>query len=1134
MLRDSIRGIVQNLLWIILLVGTTGFHPLVSHVSAAELCQYPDTCSGITWPEDGDWKVMGTETEPNNDAAIGEQIQLVGDGTCPNLYFVKKNSGSQPFLFFRVRMNYSGTVGSGTYDDTVWVHLRTPGTDPLPQYSLAWDSESGDYTTHGLEFQVPAAGQTAAAGWDSYTSDDYDCKETGVNPNCIVKKYLWDIDGTSAGTYTARSEGFVRTVDGIACGGGTYTFVDMAVSCAYFQRVGAYQDSTVPDLCASTLYMMPATREGANDHNPIQLFTSGDIGRGVSLTDPITTPMWGSPTQAVVSDFTAHLRNGRVVVIWETASEVQTAGFNLYRVEPRTGARTRVNDGLIPALLGEPQGGRYYAADLDASPGKTLSYVLEEIEFGGSRRIYGPFSVKPVVDGPGAESDGMLPDGQSYARQGKVPPTRVKRDGIPGFNAGADLNLAVPAGNTPRSLKIGVRDPGLYRLDATEIAAALGLPVNTVRGCIRARQVMLSNRGRRVATMAGADGESLYFYGEGIRSIYTDVNVYFLKVGAGLPMRSLPARRIASIPPRTVFTDRLHAEQDVRLFTSLFHDPESDFWLWEYLVAGDPSLQAASFAVKADGAAGGGTLTVNLRGITETGVHNEHHAIVKLNGTILGEDSWTGSVPHSVTLGVPSEVLRDGDNSVELIAVRDSDVPYSLFALDSLDLSYERRCRAVSDRLLIRSDAAGPILVEGFSSSRILVLDLAVPRFPRILTPAATGGGAGNGWVKFTSEAAGRPYLTVCLSAAGKPAYLGLRTSAGLKRKAGKGREYIVITSPELSGAASSLADYRRRSKGLTTLVVTTEQIYDAFSWGIVTPYAIRDFLAQASSWNPAPKFVVFAGEGSFDYKNVKGYRDALVPPLMADTPNGLAPSDARLADFAGEDGLADVALGRIPATDASQLTAYVAKLEQYEASLGEPWRGRALLVADDPDGGGDFPSDSDRIASLMPSWLTRDKVYLSTMSPSAARSKLLEALSSGVLAINYIGHSAVDSLARERILTASDVPSMTNAPRLPVLFGMTCVVGQFGIPGYDSLAEALIKHPAGGAVAVWAPTGMVQNQESLAIDEGLWCGLGGIGGAALGEVIAEAGRNYANGGGHRYILETFELLGDPALEVRP
>lgn len=1136
MLRIGLAAALRHLWWTSLLVAAAFCSAWISEVKAAELCQYPNSCSGITWPADGDWREMGTETEPNNDAAIGSQIQLVGNSTCPNIYFVKKNSGSQPYLFFRVRMAYTGTVTSGTYSDTVWVHLRTPGTDPLPLCSLSWDTKSGDYTTHGLEWQVPASGQTAAAGWTSYTSDDYDCKEPGVSQGeCQTKKFLWDIDGSAAGTYTARSEGFVRTVDNVSCNSTTYTFVDMAVSCAYFTRVRAYTGSTVPDVCGSNLYLMPASRENASDHNPISGSNNGDIGRGVSLTDTITTGMWGSPTQVVVTGFDARLRNGRVVVAWETASEVQTAGFNLYRVDPRTGAGTRINGNLIPALLGEPQGGKYYATDQDAVPGRALSYLLEEIEFNGGSRTYGPFSVKPAeAAGPRDELDSVLQDGRVYARKSRSLPAPHKRGTVPYLRSGPAPALAAQTGGAPRFVKVGVREPGLYRIDAADVASALGLEVATVRGHIRARQLALSNRGRRVATMGAPGGEVLYFYGEAIRSPYTDINVYFLKVGAGLEMRSLPARRVSNAPPQTAFTDQEHAEQNVRLFTSLFHDPESDFWLWEYMVADDPQLRTAAFAFRADGAAGGGILTLNLHGITRTGVDNEHHAVATLNGTVLGEDSWTGSVPHRVTFDVPSGLLRDGDNSVELTAVRDPAVPYSLFALDSMELSYERRCRAVSDRIEVRSEAVGPMLVDGFSTPAIWILDLAVPHAPRLVASATTGGRAGNAWVKFKAAAAGRPYLAVSPSAAMSPLYLVSGTQPGLKSILCKGREYIVITSPDLRGAASALADYRHGSRHLTTLVVTTEQIYDAFSWGIATPYAIRDFLKYASAGRHAPRFVVLAGEGSYDYKNIKGYGDSLVPPLMADSPNGLAPSDARLADFAGEDGLADLVIGRIPAIDENQLLAYVNKLAQYEATSGEQWRSRALLVADNPDGGGDFPADSDRIASLLPDWLTGEKVYLSNMSPAAARSRLREALDSGVLAINYIGHSAVDSLAQERILASSDVASMTNAPRLPVLFGMTCVLGQFGIPGYDSLAEMLLKQPSGGAIGVWAPTAMVQNQESQVLDQGLWRGLGGATGAVLGDAVAAAEQNYANGAGHRYVLETYELLGDPALEVAP
>ena len=100
-----------------------------------------------------------------------------------------------------------------------------------------------------------------------------------------------------------------------------------------------------------------------------------------------------SPTQAVISSFSAFADGGRVIASWETASEVGTAGFNLYRIDPETGARSKVNGNLVPGLIESPQGGRYFVTDQGVSPGQELTYLLEEIESRGSVKTYGPYTV---------------------------------------------------------------------------------------------------------------------------------------------------------------------------------------------------------------------------------------------------------------------------------------------------------------------------------------------------------------------------------------------------------------------------------------------------------------------------------------------------------------------------------------------------------------------------------------------------------------------------------------------------------------------------------------------------------------------------------------------------------------------
>jgi hypothetical protein len=73
-----------------------------------------------------------------------------------------------------------------------------------------------------------------------------------------------------------------------------------------------------------------------------------------------------------------------VTVEWSTASELNTAGFNVLRGDNPAGPFARLNAQIIPASPDPLVGGSYVFTDTAVAPGQTYYYQLEEVEFGGS------------------------------------------------------------------------------------------------------------------------------------------------------------------------------------------------------------------------------------------------------------------------------------------------------------------------------------------------------------------------------------------------------------------------------------------------------------------------------------------------------------------------------------------------------------------------------------------------------------------------------------------------------------------------------------------------------------------------------------------------------------------------------
>jgi hypothetical protein len=73
-----------------------------------------------------------------------------------------------------------------------------------------------------------------------------------------------------------------------------------------------------------------------------------------------------------------------IEIEWETETELDTAGFNIYRSERADGEYTRINERIIPSQSDAVSGAIYLYIDDNVERGKTYYYRLEDIEFDNS------------------------------------------------------------------------------------------------------------------------------------------------------------------------------------------------------------------------------------------------------------------------------------------------------------------------------------------------------------------------------------------------------------------------------------------------------------------------------------------------------------------------------------------------------------------------------------------------------------------------------------------------------------------------------------------------------------------------------------------------------------------------------
>ncbi|MDA0323257.1 MAG: C25 family cysteine peptidase, partial [Verrucomicrobia bacterium] len=633
---------------------------------------------------------------------------------------------------------------------------------------------------------------------------------------------------------------------------------------------------------------------------------------------------------ALIADFSASRVGGSVAVAWQTASEVGTAGFFLERLDEDD--FERVTPSLLPGLINAPQGGSYQYVDSGAPTDAELAYRLIEIEIGGGQRTYGPYTVSVApfyseAESPSADYEATAHGLSAFETQRLAPVTAVTAgDGAAGSGPGTNSVAHELA-------RIRVTTSGIQRIDAATVAGALGMSEAEAATAIASYTLALKARGGEVAYHAEPGGAAILFYGRRSDSFYCAHRVYWLAAGTGTAMGTQDGGSPAAVPGQT-FTAYAEFEKNVGEMTRLFRHPHSDYYFWKLIVAGHATLGSQTFGLSVPGLAGGAAeLSVRLYSLTASGVADEHHAQVSVNGTSVGSTTWSGATSNTLDVTVPAGVLVVGSNTVTVSGVLASNVPFSIFVIDSLALAYERSYTAEGDRLTAPAAGHAVLTVEDFSDADVVVVDVSSAVAPVMVQNTRIEAAGTSNRVSFNTASGEARYATLTRAAAYVPIVHGTANHDWLK-SGDNAVDYLVITVPVLASAAQALADYRA-AQGLAVKVVTMQEIYDCFSDGEASPDAISALLAYAHAhWARCPLFVVLAGSGSYDYRDYEGTGDTLVPPLLIGTPKGLFAADGLYGDVVGSDGVPEIMIGRLPARTDSELAGMVQRIQDYEEAV--------------------------------------------------------------------------------------------------------------------------------------------------------------------------------------------------------
>ena len=712
------------------------------------------------------------------------------------------------------------------------------------------------------------------------------------------------------------------------------------------------------------------------------------------------------------------------------------------------------------------------------------------------------------------------------------------------------------------SWKIAVREEGMHQITYDQLQTA-GLPVTT----LDPDTLQMFHLGAEIAiqvlnAVPGAlnPGDTIIFYGQGVDSKYTWENIYWLTFGSATGMR-IQDEDGSPTGTQSVesYAERLWVEENLYYIPYAPGEDDLERYFGKFIYNISPSYRVITQAFTLDQVGdGSGKLKMALLGYASNlSIILDHQADIKIKDAgdnIVFSDSvsWDGISWEYAEFDLPPGTLSDGLYSLEIT----SPLPNDTFYLDWFEITYARNLTAKSDLLQFDFEEIGEwdFSIEGFSSDNVLLFDVSNPTQVRAINGAEVNFDDPDYSILFNREVTD----TKSFWAGTDDNFLPVTQADILQDTPSdwatttNGADYIVISHSDFWTQASQLAAFRN-GQGLRTVLVNVQDLYDEFAHGIVSPHGIKAFLAYAyQNWQaPAPSFVVLVGDGHFDPKNYQGFgRKNFIPPFLAHVdPNlGETAADNRYVSILGADFYPEMMLGRLAVNTPAEAQAFVNKIIAYEETpIQGEWQQQVLAVADSYESGWVFPNISDNLINCcLPSTYEPERVYLGVTHPdvSSARSAIIAGINAGKFLVNYNGHAAssvwgsyIPKLYEEFMLYNSNISSLTNTDKYPVVLSMSCWDGYYIYPNpvgnkHDALAEVFTKTANKGAVAQWSNTGLSIARGLEYLNQGFYNAIFRDGLTTVGQATS-AGKFFLwTSGANLELMETYLLFGDPATNM--
>ncbi|MBU0508839.1 type IX secretion system sortase PorU [bacterium] len=667
--------------------------------------------------------------------------------------------------------------------------------------------------------------------------------------------------------------------------------------------------------------------------------------------------------------------------------------------------------------------------------------------------------------------------------------------------------------------RLAVTETGIYQVTGSSLAGAglVGQPAAKIK--------LFGNGGRLLPTspdtpvdeelkenaihMEDVDGDGVFdaedrilFFGRGLKgadycdetylnalahhSPFSTENVYFVGVDPmgsdGLRMPPITAAGGGTPINRTRV--REYVDQDI--FIRAPGDYRESGLIW--FMASFGAQQERTFSLNLPGALGtAGTLRLDFDSREYVGQNFN----VYVGSTLVDSAHYT-TAPYSVP--IPAGVLQPGAN---IVRMQNLTLPSSAATVyvNYVEIEFDRDLTANNGMLefFAPRTLTGQFryVISGLNENA-LILDVSNPLQPRRAI--------GSTLVDSSYMSVPRRYFASNPDRIRNPVFRGAKTLPDLDysqlRDPLNGAGIILLTYDEWYDALDSLKQFHEsyREEPLSAVRVRLGDVFDEFGWGVRDPVAIRNFLKYAyfnwhgSDGTDTVKYVLFVGDGDYDYRNIESSADANWMPPWESNSNS---TDDFFTLFSNSSQLPWLLAGRWPSQSRAEVETAVSKTIAYATHpLYGPWKNTASFAADDENKVTCWTSGSETqhtqqaenlINDVLPEYFTFNKLYeifypmkhtpVGPVKPDATRD-LIEAINRGTLIINYAGHGNERIWSDEQLFVMERDRNLLNNYRMwPLFLAATCSWGAFDKPLVRCFPEELLADPRDGAVACVAAT---------------------------------------------------------------